>query len=171
MPPTRRPLLKASTGSPGPLSPSRTLIDVRSAPSATVEQEEPDTARRASGDSTTSGQINRSIIPLNTEESQLSSSRTGSEPPSPLCLRQRPSGAARAPSGHFSPMIDGATRPGSVEPDPSCGPGAQWSRSSTLPAPQILTDGSAPSVFYPKLEYSTEQVVLFWQPPSQWSPS
>ena len=38
----------------------------------------------------------------------------------------------------------------------------------------MLTDGSAPSVFDPKLEYSTEQVVLFWQPPScfsQWSPS
>ena len=45
---------------------------------------------------------------------------------------------------------------------------------SSLPAPQILTDGSAPSVFDPKLEYSTEQVVLFWQPPScflQLSPS
>ena len=40
--------------------------------------------------------------------------------------------------------------------------------------PQIITDGSAPSVFDPTLEYSTEHVVLFWQPPScfsQWSPS
>ena len=58
--------------------------------------------------------------------------------------------------------------------DSSRAPGAQRSRSSTLPAPQILTDGSAASVFDPKLEYSTEQVVLFWQPPScfsQWSPS
>ena len=72
VPPTRGPLLKASTGSAGPLSPSRTLTHVRSAPSATVEQEKPDTARRASGDSTTSGQINRSIIPPNVEESQFS---------------------------------------------------------------------------------------------------
>ena len=43
-----------------------------------------------------------------------------------------------------------------------------------LSALQILTEGSAPSVFGRNLEYSTEQVVLFWQPPScfsQWSPS
>ena len=40
--------------------------------------------------------------------------------------------------------------------------------------PQIITDGSAPSIFDPNLEYSTEQVLLFWQLPSwfsQWSPS
>ena len=58
-------------------------------------------------------------------------------------------------------------------PESFCAPGAQRSRSSTFPVP-ILTDGSAPSVFDPKLEYSTEQVVLFWQPPScfsQWFPS
>ena len=95
-PPTGSLLSKASTGSAGPISPSRTLTHVRSVPSATVEQEKRDTARRASGDSTTSGQTNRSIISPNAEESQLSSSRTGSEPPAPLGLRQRPSGAARA---------------------------------------------------------------------------
>ena len=169
LPPTGTPLLKASTGSADTLSPSRTLPHVRIAPSATVEQEEPDTARRPSGDSTTSGQINRSIIPLKAEESQLSSSRTGSEPPAPLGLWQRPSGAARALSGHFSPVSDGDTRSGSVGPDSSGAPGAQRSLSSTLPAPQI-----PPSAFDPKLEYSTEQVVLFWQPPncfSQRSPS
>ena len=43
-PPTGGPLLKASTGSAGPVSPSRMLTHVRSAPSATVEQEKPDTA-------------------------------------------------------------------------------------------------------------------------------
>ena len=42
-PPTGRPLLKASTGSAGPRSPSRTPTHVLSAPSATVEQEKPDT--------------------------------------------------------------------------------------------------------------------------------
>ena len=77
LPPTGSPLLKSSTGSAGSLSPSRTLTHVRGNPSATVEQEKPDTARRASGESTTSGQINRSTIPPKTEESHLSSSKTG----------------------------------------------------------------------------------------------
>ena len=142
--------MKAATGSAGPLSPSRTLTHVHSAPSATVKQEKPDTARRASDDSATSGQINRSMLLSKAEESQLSPSRTGSEPPAPLGLRQGPSWAARAPSVHFSPMSDGPTRPGSVGPDSCRAPRAQRSRSSTLPAPQILTDGSAPSVFDPK---------------------
>ena len=75
--PTQAPLVKASAGSAGPLSPSRTLPHVRSAPSATVENEKPDTARRASCDSTISGQINRIVVPLNAGQSQLSSSRTG----------------------------------------------------------------------------------------------
>ena len=86
-PPTGALLLMASIGSAGPLSPSRTLPHVRSAPLATVEQKKPDTARRASGNSMTSGQINRAIIPLNTEESQLSSRRTASEPTAPLGRR------------------------------------------------------------------------------------
>ena len=57
-------------------------------------------------------------------------------------------------------------------PDSSRSPGAQRSQSSA--SPQIITDGSAPSVFGPKLEHSAEQVMLFSQPPScfsQWSPS
>ena len=156
VPPTGGPLLKEYTGSAGPRSPSRTLTHVHSAPSATVEQEKPDTVRRASGDTTTSSQINRSIIPPKTDESQPSSSKTGSEPPALLGLRQRPSGAARARSGHFSPMSVTDTRPGSVGLDSSRAPGAQPSRSSTLPPPQIPIDGSAPSVFDPTLEYSTE---------------
>ena len=57
----------ASTGSAGLLSPSCTLTHVRSAPSATVEQEKPDTARRASGDYTTSGGFKRTITLLNAE--------------------------------------------------------------------------------------------------------
>ena len=69
----------------------------------------------------------------------------------------------------FSPVSDGATRPGSVGPDSSRAPGAQCSQNSTLPAPQILTDGLAPSAFDPQLEYITEQVVLFWQPPTCFS--
>ena len=40
---------------------------------------------------------------------------------------------------------------------------------STLPAPKTITDDSAPSVFDPTLEYSTEQVELFWHPPSCFS--
>ena len=57
--PTRATRLNASTGYAGPLSPARTLPHVGSALLATVEQDKLDTARRASGDSTTSGQINR----------------------------------------------------------------------------------------------------------------
>ena len=59
-------------------------------------------------------------------------------------------------------------------PDLSRAPGAQCSQNSTLPVPQVITDGSAPLVFDLIPEYSTEQVVLFWQPLScflQWSPS
>ena len=105
LPPTGARFLKASTGSAGPLSPSRRLTYVRNAPSATVEQEKPDTVRQSSDNPTTSGQINRGIIPPKAVESQLSSRRAGSQPPAPLGLRQRPSGAARAPSGHYSPMV------------------------------------------------------------------
>ena len=43
---------------------------------------------------------------------------------------------------------------------------AQCSQNSTPPAPQIVTEGSAPSIFDPTLKHSTEQVVMFWQPPS-----
>ena len=120
----------------------------------------------------TSSQINRSIIPPKAE-SQLSLSRTGSECPAPLDLLQRSSGAARAPSSHFSPTSDDATRPGPVGPDPSRASGVKCSQNSTA-GPQLITDCSGPSVFDPTLGYSTEQVVLFWQPPScfsRWSPS
>ena len=40
--------------------------------------------------------------------------------------------------------------------------------------PNRASDGLAPSTFDPSLEYSTDKVVLLWQPPSyfsQWSPS
>ena len=144
--PTRAPLLKASTGSGCPLSSSRTIPHVRSAPSATVKQEKSDTARRASNDSTASGQINRAVIPLNAKKSHLSSSRTGSEPSAPLGLRQTPSSAARAPSGLFLIISDGAARPGSVGPQSSRAPGAQCSQNSTLPAPQMITDDSCRSL-------------------------
>ena len=135
LPPTRAPILKASTGSAGPLSPSPTLTHVRSAPPTTVERKQPDTARRVSGDSTISSQINQTIIPLNAEESQVSPSSTGSEPPAPLGLRQRPSGAARTPSGLFSRMSDGATRPGSMGPNSSRAPGPSVVRIVRCPPP------------------------------------
>ena len=93
LPPTRAQLLKVSTGSAGSFSSSRTVPHVRSAPSATVEQDKAGTSRRDSGDSTASGQINRTVIPLHVKESQLSSSRTGSELPFPVGLRQISSGA------------------------------------------------------------------------------
>ena len=50
------------------------------------------------------------------------------------------------------------------------------SRKRTLQAkiPNTDSDGLAPSAFDPSLEHSTDNVVLFWQPPSyfsQWTPS
>ena len=50
------------------------------------------------------------------------------------------------------------------------------SRTGTLQAqiPSTASDGLAPLAFDPSLEYSTDNVALFWQPPSyfpQWSPS
>ena len=68
-PPTRAPFLKSCTGSAGPLSSSRTPLHMHSAPSAPVEQEKLDTARRANGNPTASGHINRTAYPLNSEES------------------------------------------------------------------------------------------------------
>ena len=49
-------------------------------------------------------------------------------------------------------------------------------RTGTLQAQisNTASDGLAPSAFNPSLEYSTDNVVLFWQPQSyflQWSPS
>ena len=173
--PTRAPFSKPSIGSAGPLSTSRTPTQVRRAPSAPVAQERPDTVRRARGDSTASGQINRSVYPPRAEESHLSSSRTGSERPAPLGYR--PTGAVREPSGHFSPAGDGDTGPVYVGTDSSRAPEVQSSPRRTLLTPQTpiaAAGGSTPSVFDPTLEYSTEKVVLFWQPPScfsQWSPS
>ena len=59
-----------------------------------------------------------------------------------------------------------------MEPDSPRAPGAQCSQISTLPhthTATAATDDSAPSVFGSTLEYSTERVVLFWQPPSYYS--
>ena len=72
VPSTGGPFSKAPTGCAGPLSPSRTPTHVRSAHSFTVEQGKPDNAHRTSGDSTTSGQINRSIISPKAGEAQIS---------------------------------------------------------------------------------------------------
>ena len=53
---------------------------------------------------------------------------------------------------------------------------AWWSRAGTLQIqiPNTASDGLAPAAFDPSLEYSTDNVVLFWHTPSyfsQWSPS
>ena len=102
LPPTQTPFLKSSLGSASPLSSSRAPLHVHSAPSTPVEQGIPGTARRASVDSTASGQINRAAYPFKQEESQLSLSRTGSELAVPYVLRQRPSGAVTERSSDFS---------------------------------------------------------------------
>ena len=85
-PPTGALLLMASIGSAGPLSPSRTLPHVRSASSVTVEQEKSDTAQRVSGDSTTSGHINRTVIVRNTGETTAVVKQNGLRVSAPLDL-------------------------------------------------------------------------------------
>ena len=132
LPPTRAPFQKSSTGSAGPVASSRTPPHVRSAPSAPVEQGKPDTARHGSGDPTASGQINGTAFPLTSEESQLSSSRTGSEPLPPLAgLGQRPLVAARKPSSEFLPTGNGDNEPVYVEPNSPRAPGARCFQRST----------------------------------------
>ena len=67
---------------------------------------------------------------------------------------------------------------GPVFPDGTAGQPAEarCSRTRTLQAQitNTASDGLAPSSFDSSLEHSTDKVVLFWQPPSnfsQWSPS
>ena len=118
-----------------------------------------------------------------TEESHVSSSRSSLEPPAP-------SSAVRAASCDFSPKIGGDTTRETVGPDSHRDPEAWCSRTRTLQArtaetwcsrtgtlqaqiPNTAPKGLAPSAFHPSLEYSTDNVMLFWQPPSyfsQWSP-
>ena len=88
-------------------------------------------------------------------------------------------------------MSDGDTARETVGPDSHRDPEAWCSRTGTLQArtaeawcsrtgtfqaqiPSTAFNGLAPLAFDPSLEYSTDNVALFWQPPSyfpQWSPS
>ena len=119
-----------------------------------------------------------------TEGSLLSSIRSSFEPPAP-------SGAVRAASCDFLPKSEGDTTRETVGPASHCDPVAWCSRTRTLRArtaeawcprtgtlqaqiPNTAPDEMAPSAFDPFLEYSTDNVVLCWRPPSyisQWSPS
>ena len=109
------------------------------------------------------------------EESHLSSSRSSLEPPAP-------SRAVRAASCDFSIKIEGDTTRETVGPDSHSDVEAWCSRTRTLQArtaeawcsrtgtlqaqiPNTASDGLAPSAFDPSLKYSTDNVVLFWQPP------
>ena len=63
-----------------------------------------------------------------------------------------------------------------MSPDSHRDPEAWCSWTGTFQAqiPSSASDGLARSGFYPSLEYSADNVMLFWQPPSycsQWSPS
>ena len=168
--PTRAPLMKTPTGSAGPAPSSRTLTYVHQVASLPVEQVEELTLR--DGPVVTPRPPARSAgryCRRSTHESHLSSSRSRLEP-------RAPSGAVRAASGDFSPKSDGDTARETVGPDSHRAPEAWCSRRGTLQAqiPNTASDGLAPSAFGPSLEYSTDNVVLFWQPPSyfsQWSPS
>ena len=108
------------------------------------------------------------------EESHISSSRSSLEPPAP-------SRAGRAASSDFSPKSEGNTARETVGPDSHRDPEAWCCRTRTLQArtfeawcsrtgtlqaqiPSTASDGLAPSAFDPSLEYSTDNVGLFWQP-------
>ena len=180
MPPTRAPLMKAPTESAGPAPSSRTLTHLHQAASLPVEQVEEPTLR--CGPEVTPRPPARSAgryCRTSTEGSLLSSSRSSFEPPAH-------SGAVRASSCDFSPKSDGDTTRQTVGPDSDRDLEAWCSRTRTLQAraaeawcsrtgtlqaqiPHTASDWLAPSAFDPSLEYSTANVVLFWQPPSYFS--
>ena len=138
-----------------------------------------DTARRASGDATASSLIGWKLFPY--VYGRITS----------LVKQNTPSGAVRAAYSVFSPKSDWDTARETVGPDSHRDPQAWFSRTGTLRAqtaepwcsrtgtfqahiPRTASYGLAPSAFDPSLEYSTENAVLFSQPPSyfsQWSPS
>ena len=166
----RAPFSKTPTGSTGPAPSLGTLTHVHQATSAPVVQDRDSTLRN--GPVVTPRPPDRSAGRYSredTEESRLSSSSISSEPPVP-------SGAVRAVPCEFSPKSDKAkTRP-PVGSGLRRAPEAGRSQTGTLQDHMLYTasDGLAPSTFDPFLEYSTDKVMLFWQPPSffsQWSPS
>ena len=172
----RAPLSKTPTGSTGPAPSLGTLTHVHQATSAPVAQDRGPTLRN--GPVVTPRPPARSAgcySREDTEESRLSSS-SNSEPPAP-------SDAVRALPCGFTPNSEKVTtRP----PVGSCSrraPEAGRSRTGTLQAQSAgdwcyqtgtlqahmhntASDGLAPSTFDPSLEYSTDKVVLSWQPPS-----
>ena len=174
LPPTRAPLLKTSAGSADPLSSSssRTLTHVQITASVPVEQEEEPTL--PDGPVVTPRppvRSTRRYSRKSTEESHLSSSRTGLEP-LPLWaqlehLLEIISRGIELESCTRGPVfadgdITGPNCRGPVFPD------GDIAAQTTNTAPHRL----APPACDPSLEYSTDKVVLFWQPPSyfaQWS--
>ena len=185
MPPTRSPLSKTNTEATSPAPSSRTLTHVYQAASLPVEQVEEPTLRDGPvvtprPPARSAGRYTRRLM----EESHLSSSGSNLTPPAP-------SGAANAASGGYSQKSDGDTSREPVCPDSPRAPEAWCPRTGTLQArtttawcprsgtlqAQInctATDDLEPLTFDPSLEYSTDNVVLFWHSPSyfsQWSPS
>ena len=180
----RAPLSKTPTGSTGPAPSLGTLTHVHQATSAPVAQDRDPTPRKGPvvtprPPAQSAGRYSRE----NMEESRLSSSSNSSEPPVP-------SGAVRAVPCDFTPKSDEATTRPPVGSGSRRAPEAGRSQTGTLQAqragdwcsqtgtlqdhmPNTASDGLAPSTFDPFLEYSTDKVALFWQPPSffsQWSP-
>ena len=89
----------------------------------------------------------------------------------------------RAVPRDFAPKSDKATTRSPVGSGPRRAPEAGRSQTGMLQAqsagdwcsqtgilqahmPNTASDGLAPSTFDPSLEYSTDKIVLFWQPPS-----
>ena len=179
----RAPLSKTPTGSTGPAPSLRTLTHMHQATFAPVAQDRDSTLRN--GPVVTPrppARLAGRYCREDTEESRLLSTSNSSGPPVP-------SGAVRAVPCDFTPERDKATTRPSVGSGSVRAPEAGLSQTGTLQAqsardwcpqtetlraymPNTSSDGLAPSTFDPFLEYSTENVVLFWQPLSfisQWS--
>ena len=106
------------------------------------------------------------------DDSLLSSNRNGSEPRAPVDPQSM--GAERAISGDVSPTRNNAPPPVTARLAPWSALATQCPQRAALRASTIPSESSAPSIFNPTREYSTGNVVLFWQLSSilsQWTAS
>ena len=114
-----------------------------------------------------------------TVELRLSSGRSGSDPPAPsggvraascaIC-RQRERGTRGESNRALEVQCSWTRRLQAQTAEARCSWTETWQAQTTKTA----SDGLAPSGFAPAVKYSTDTVVLFWQPPSyfsQWPPS
>ena len=104
------------------------------------------------------------------DDSLLSTSKTGYDFRAPVDPQSM--GSERVTSGDVSPTRDNTPPPVTVTPTPRFPSATQCPHRAALRASTIPSDGPVPSNFNHTRDYSTGNVVLFWQPPSifsQWT--